>query len=61
MRAELSRFSHLWLAAALALSVGACRSDDILSPTAIEPETGSAANIESLSAVIAREPNNPEG
>src|SRR4028119_295277 len=61
MRAELTRFQSLCLSGVLALALGACQSDKILNPAAIEPETGSAANIESLTAVIAREPNNPEG
>ena len=50
-----------WLALALALPLAACQTGGLPNlPVSIDPSTASESNIESLSAVIAREPSNPE-
>ena len=45
----------------MALALAACQTPRLPAlPVSVDPATGSEANIESLSAVIAREPSNPE-
>ena len=56
-----SRLSpNIWIAGAFAILLAACQSTLTSAPVSVEPDTASVTNIDSLSAVIAREPNNPE-
>src|SRR5688500_12169107 len=61
MRAGFTPIRNLCFAAALAASLAACETPLAGLQVAVDPETASEANIESLTAVIARDPNNPEG
>src|SRR5688572_25049861 len=60
MRADFSRFRAAFLAGALAAFLAGCQTELVSFPVAVDPETASEANIESLSAVIARDPSNAE-
>ena len=60
MRASLPGLRHVLLCASVALVLAACQTRMANIPVQADPEAGSAANIESLTAVIARDPNNPE-
>src|ERR1700752_3441506 len=60
MRAVQLRSATVWFAGALALGLAACQTQLARVPVSVDPSPASATNIESLSAVIAREPNNPE-
>jgi TPR repeat protein len=60
MLAVLPKFRRVLLCASVAIVLVACRTQLANVPVQSDPEAGSATNIESLTAVIARDPNNPE-
>src|SRR5262245_53993761 len=56
----VSRTLIPFLALAAALSLAACQSGMPNIPVSVDPETGSEANLQSLTEVISRDPNNAE-
>src|SRR5688572_1064419 len=60
MRAFCTSLRATLVAGALACVLAGCQTELATFPVAVDPETASEANIESLSAVIARDPSNAE-